>query len=397
MRYFFFIAILTVAGCASSPSPLLPPVELKAITNAFKIERVWSLDIGAGASDKYLKLAPLIKGNILYSADHDGLVTAFKIASKDVYWRVNIEQPVGSPLTLYKNNVLLGTSTGQVVALDATTGEKRWVTQLSSEILAAPQVAMDIVVVRCVNGQLFGLNVETGKQVWLHEQRTPALTLRGTSTPVIYGDLVLNAFDNGRLVANNLQSGKMIWQSSIAVPRGRTDLERMVDADADPVIIDNIVYAVAFQGRLVAMQLGSGRIIWTRDLDSYTGMVVDPYRIYLSDSQGLLWALDRTTGATLWKQDALLRRNTTKPTLQKQYLIVGDFNGFLHWFRRDNGKLVARVRLNDEAYSNPALDESEDLVFPKTNDILVEPVLHEDKLFAVDRHGHTEAFLMAYP
>ncbi len=397
MRHIIIVVVLFMAGCASSPSPILPPVSLQPVKNEFIIVRTWSGDLGDAASDRYLKLTPAIGGNIIYSADYKGIISAFSIQTGDLIWEVDTEQPIGSALTLHNNQLLVGTSTGMVVSLSASSGKELWSTQLSSEVLAAPQVSQGIVVVRCVNGHLYGLEEKSGKQIWLHEQIIPALTLRGTSTPVITNDLVLNAFDNGRLVANNLQTGKVIWQSSIAVPRGSTDLERIVDADADPVIVENVVYAVAYQGRLVAMQLGSGRIIWTRDLESYVGMSVDPYRIYLTDSDGVLWALDRSTGATLWKQDALLRRNTTRPKLHKQYLIVGDFNGFLHWFRRDNGKLVARVRLKDASYTAPGLDESEDLLYPKSNDILIRPFSHENKLFAIDRHGHIEAFQMSYP
>ncbi len=397
MKYIYLIMFLLVAGCSSSPSPVLPPVKLTAVKNEFSVKKLWSREIGEGASDNYLKLTPVISGERMFTIDHKGTVTAFNTKTRVVIWEKELVNKIGSPVSLHKDQLLIGTSNGNVFSLNKESGKINWKSTLSSEVLAAPQAAQGIVVVRCVNGQLYGLDLETGKQLWLIEQRTPSLTLRGTSEPVISGDLVLNTFDNGRLVAVNLQSGKIIWQSSIAVPKGRTDLERMIDADANPVIVDDIVYAVAFQGRLVAMQLGSGRIIWTRDLDSYVGMAVDAYRIYLADSQGIIWALDRTTGATLWKQDALLRRSITKPQLHKQYLVVGDFNGFLHWIRRDNGKVAARVRLDTSDYVAPDLDESEDLVFPKSGNILALPVTKGNTLIAMDRYGHTEAFEVSYP
>ena len=397
MRLWFFILVIFMAGCSTSPSPVDPPVELNRVENAFMIERVWRHELDDAASDKYLKLAPVFDNDVVYSVDHRGLISAYDLGSRDKIWESDIGFRVGSALSLYNKRLLLGTSTGNLVALNASDGEVLWSTQLDSEILAPPKVSKGIIVVRCVNGYLYGLNEQTGSQVWLHEQIIPALTLRGTSSPVIKDDIVLNAFDNGRLIANNLQTGQVLWQSSIAVPRGTTDLERMIDADADPVVVENTIYTVAFQGRLVAMQLGSGRTIWSRELDSYVGMSVDAYRIYLTDSDGVLWALDRTTGATLWKQDALLRRSPTRPTLHKQYLVVGDFNGYVHWLRRDNGKLVARVRLGAVFVTDPVLDETGDLEFPKTNNILVAPIVHDEKLFVIDRYGRMEAFAAAYP
>lgn len=397
MKYLLFPVFLAMVGCAGSPSPVLPPVQLQPVKNEFPIHKLWSHSIGKGASDKFLRLTPAYENGLLYAVDHTGAVKAFNTQSRDIKWQLELHRPASSALTLAGELLLLGTSEGEVIALHKDNGEVLWQTSLSSEILAAPKVAKGIVIVRCVNGYLYGLDSKTGKQLWTLEQTTPSLTLRGTSEPVIVDDLVLNSFDNGRLVATNLQTGQIIWQESIAVARGSTDLERMIDADANPVVQKDMVYAVAYQGRLVAMQLGSGRINWTRDIDSYVGLAADPYRLYLTDTQGVIWALDNSTGATLWKQDAMLRRGVTRPLLHKQYLIVGDFNGFLHWFRRDTGKLVARIRLNEFSHSDPGLDESEDLQFPKSNSILVLPVVTDNTLIAMDRHGHTEAFEASYP
>ena len=243
-----------------------------------------------------------------------------------------------------------------------------------------------------MNGDVIALHQDSGKQLWRIEERTPALTLRGLSTPVIYNDLLLVAFDNGKLKAVALQTGKQIWETVVAVPRGRSDLERIVDLDATPVVIDDVVYSIAYQGRLVAIQLGSGQIIWQRDIESYLDFTVDAYRIYLVSSDGVVWALDRSNGATLWKQDALLRRGLTAPRIYQDYIIVGDYNGFVHWLRRDTGKLDARIRMLDFAYTSPDLDETDANIFPKENNILITPIIDNKRLILVDRFGHAEAY-----
>lgn len=397
LRHLAIIVAILLGGCGSSPSPVLPPVKLTAVQNTFTITRQWQSDFGDGASDNYLKLSPVMDDHTFYSIDDQGLLTAYDIRSKSLRWEVNLKVPVGSGLTLANDLLLFGSSHGDVMAVHKQDGQVVWHAHVSSEVLAPPRVAGNVVIVRCVNGTLYSLSLKDGKENWSQEQITPALTLRGTSTPVIAGDIVLSAFDNGRLLALNLQSGKLLWQTTIATPHGRTDLERMVDIDASPVVVDDIVYAVTYQGRIAAVQLGSGRILWSRDIGSYIGMAVDPYRIYLADSQSQIWALDRFNGATLWKNDVLLRRSVTTPKLQNQYLIVADFDGFVHWLRRDNGKLVARLRLNDYNYTTPNLNETQDLEFPKLQNILIPPLLRGNMVVAVNRFGHTEAFLVNYP
>lgn len=401
MKKFSLLALVLVfglGGCGTSPSPVLPPIKLTPVHNAFKIKKVWEHDFGAGAGDNYLKLKPVVDKHTLYILDHHGQVTAYDIKNQSVRWQVKLGLPASTSPTLNNGLLFFGTSQGGVVALNEKDGKVVWHAHVSSEVLSPPQVAKDYVVVRCVNGMMYALHRKDGKQVWSLEETTPALTLRGTSTPVISGDIIISGFDNGKLLAINLETGKKLWQTVITIPHGRTDLERMVDIDANPIVVDNnVVFAVSYQGRLAAVQLGSGRILWTRNISSYNGMTVDPYRIYLVDDQSRIWALDRQSGATLWKTDALIRRKLTKPVLQNQYLIVADFDGFIHWLRRDNGKLVARVRMNTYDYTEPNLNESQDLKFPKLNNILASPLVDGDSLIAVDRYGHTEAYKIKYP
>lgn len=386
-----------LAGCSSSPSPVLPPLQLVAVDNAFSINKLWTSRFGHGAGENYLKLSPALENNIIYSLDHTGSVTAFDTQKQSILWATELNIPAATTITLDDNLLLFGSSDGDVVALNKADGSVFWRQKVGGEVLAPPKTAKNFVIVRCVNGILYGLSRDEGKQIWSLEQTTPALSLRGTSAPLIVGDIIISAFDNGRLLAVNLQSGKLLWQTSVAIPRGRTDLERMVDIDANPVVVDDVVYAVSYQGRIAAVQLGSGRILWAREIDSYIGMTVDAYRIYVVDSEGQVWALDRQNGATLWKQDGLLRRGLTAPRLQNQYVILGDFNGFIHWLRRDNGKIVARIKMNEFEYRQPDLDETVDLKYPKSHNILAPPVLADNMLIAVDRFGHAEAFEIKYP
>lgn len=394
-RLAFILLLANVLACTSSPSPVLPPVALQPLDNSFAIHKRWEAKFGDGGSDQYLQLAPVIKNGTGYVADLHGLVTAFTVDSGKILWQVATDYAYASAPSLDGQTLLLGTSHGEVVAIDIHAGEIRWHTNVSSEVLAMPQSSHGVVVVRCVDGNLYGLGLTTGAQLWMSDQRTPVLTLRGTSSPVITGDIVLSGYDTGRLVAYTLQSGKLLWQTTVAASQGRTDLERMIDIDGDPIVVDDIIYVIAYQGRLAAVQLSTGQIIWTRDLDSYVGISVDAYRIYVTATDGIVWALDRNNGSTMWKQDGLLRRSLTRPQLQKQYVIVGDINGYLHWLRRDTGKLVSRTRLLQQITFDEKPDD--DLLFAKRRSILAMPLTTETGVIAMDRQGHVEAFDVSYP
>ena len=396
------VSFLFLAGCGSSPSSVLPPVELTPLTNNINLSRQWIFTAGEGVSDHYLKLKPVFNNDIGYVVDYKGLLKSFKVKSGKQLWQVNLDLPVSGGLTYLNGKLFLGTSKGVVVALDVNhkdvmeSGAKIiWQAQLSSEVLARPAVAKGIVVVKTIDGRVYGLKVRNGQQKWIYDRSVPRLTLRGSGTPVISNDVVITSSDSGKLTALSLRQGKLLWETTISVAKGGNQLERVIDIDTDPVVLKDVVYVAGYQGQVAAVKLGSGQIIWSRDFSSYSGLSVDAYRVYITDSNGQIWALNRYNGSTIWRQDILLRRQLSPPELHEKYLVVGDFDGYLHWFNRDDGKLVARKKMNS---SDIILDDEEEtdrelsLQFSKWYNILVKPMLVNNILLSIDRVGHLEAF-----
>ena len=389
---FMGLTVLLVA-CSSSPSPNLPPVELEDLVNAIRIDISWENRIGKGAGEKYLRLKPAIDDGKGFIADYTGQVMAFDVVSGKVLCKAYLAVPIASGPSVVQGRLLLGTSQGEVLMLNADDGKVIWRHNVSSEVLSTPIGADDTVIVRTVDGRLYGLNFESGKQLWTYGRSVPILTLRGTSRPLVVDNIVISGFDSGKLVALTREHGTLLWETTVAVPRGRTELERIVDMDADPVVMEGIIYAVTYQGRIAAVELTSGRLMWARDISVFNSMAIDAYRVYLSDGEGLIWALDRYNGATLWKQNKLLRRRPTAPVFFNDHLIVGDYNGYLHWLSREDGHLVAREKIFDDVDIG---DEESERLFEKYSNkvynILASPVVAEDLLIAVDRHGLLTAY-----
>ena len=394
-----FIAVITglllLSACGSSPSPVLPPVDLTLLTNKIDIKRVWKAKVGQGVGENYLKLKPAIHNNTVYVIDYKGRLFAFDLLTGKTQWEKNLDTPVSGGLTIADNKILLGNSKGQVIVLAVNDGKELWRTQLSSEILSAPVIAKGILVVKTIDGYIYGLNAEDGRQRWISDNTVPRLTLRGNSAPVVSNDIVISASDNGKLLALTLEQGKLLWDTTIAVPKGRNELERVIDLDDDPVVSDDIVYTAGYQGRIAAVKISSGQLLWSRDFSSYSGLYVDAYRVYITDAEGQVWALNRYNGSTLWRQDKLLRRQLSAPAVQGDYIVVGDYDGYLHWLNRDDGKIVARERLNSKVVlpgDEDTSDKKLDLLFSKWNNILIRPLVINNLLMALDRSGHFEAY-----
>jgi outer membrane protein assembly factor BamB len=384
------LAIL--GGCSSSPSPMLPPVALTPIKPTLAVRVAWNGSLGYGVGDNYLQMRPVFDQDTGYGADYTGYVRAFGIRSGTTRWERQLHRPLEGGPALAAGKLLFGTSKGEVLALEPASGKLLWRTEVSSEVIAPPQGEAGVIVVRSVDGRVHGLDADDGHRLWIYDRSVPLLTLRGNSAPVISNGIVLVGTDNGKLAALTLKNGTLLWETRIAEPRGRTDLDRMVDIDATPVVMDDVVYAVSYQGRLAAVQLGNGRILWSREMSSYSGLVLDPYRVYLSDADSQIWALNRFTGATLWRQDKLLRRDVTAPVLQGPYLVVGDYDGYVHWLKREDGRIVARRRVNEDWFMDNDEVATPDPEFRKEHNILAAPLNVDHMVIVLDRRGNLAAF-----
>lgn len=322
----------------------LPPAELISIDTPIAIQELWNVRVGSGTEETYIQLRPAVEAGRIYAASHDGIVMALDADTGASIWQVDTDFTITAGVGLSLDLVLVGTSDGVVLALDQGDGKEVWRVQVTSEVLAAPQAAEGVVVVRTGDGKFIGLDSRTGTRLWVYTYTMPVLTLRGTAPPLLAQGAVIAGLDNGKLLVLSLDKGTPMWERIIAPPQGRTELERMVDIDAEPRLIGSVLYVAAYQGNVTAIDLRNGNILWTRDFSSHAGMDVDSQRVYLVDDSDAVWALDWRTGATLWKQSELTGRKLSAPAVVDDYVVVGDFEGYLHWLRRENGKVVGRVR-----------------------------------------------------
>ena len=321
-----------------------PPAELLDIKQRLKVVELWSRGTG-GMGKHYLKLAPVVFNQRLYIADADGDLMALDATNGKEIWSIDTDANITGGPGYGENTVLIGTSEARTIAYSAEDGSELWRKKVSSEILSAPQKAENTVVVRTGDGKIFGLSGNTGKRLWIYDRTVPSLTLRGTGTPVIDNGLVIAGFDGGKMAALEVKTGKLVWEASVATARGRSELERMVDIDSSPLVVDGVIYIATFQGHLSAMQAETGRVLWDQDISSYAGFDADAQNIYVTNEKSHIQAFDRFTSTELWEQDKLHLRAATGPASVGDYIVVGDFEGYLHWMSKTSGKFVARNRL----------------------------------------------------
>jgi outer membrane protein assembly factor BamB len=342
------------SGCTAlgnlfdNPDNTAPPAELVDFEPTVNVRTVWQRRVGSGAGKLFLKLRPAIDGDRVYAATRDGRVQAFDARTGETVWDTDTDSPLSGGPGVGDGLVLLGTSEGEVLALGEKDGEIEWRARVSSEVLSSPEAQGGVAVARTIDGKLFGLNTDDGTRLWVYDRTAPVLTLRGTSSPALAEGAAIAGFDNGQVVAVALSNGQALWETRVAVPRGRTELERMVDIDADPIILGNAVYAVTYQGQIAALDLFSGEVIWRRDMSSHAGLGVGAENVYVTDDASHVWALNRSSSASMWRQSKLEARRVSPPAVFNEFVVVGDLEGYVHWLRKEDGQFVARVRIDSD-------------------------------------------------
>jgi len=334
-------ALLAFAGC-SKDKEVAPPAELVDIQTTLRVQQLWSTGLGGGAEDLRLALGLAGDAETVFAASRDGDVRALEAANGRTRWRTKVDLALASGPGFGGAMVAVGTNEGDVVALDASTGKQLWKARVGGEVLATPLVTADRVVVRTVDGRLRALAAKDGREQWVVEELVPRLSLRGTSAPVQAGDAVICGFDNGKVMAVAIESGDILWQAQVSSARGRSELERLADVDSAVRVSGEDVYAVGYQGRAAMLGLDNGQVWWARDVSSYRGLAIDDDQVYVATSDGDVVALRRRDGAVVWQQEALKRRSLGTPAVIGNTVVVGDYDGYLHWLDRSTGKFVAR-------------------------------------------------------
>ena len=346
------------------------PVELTEIEEKFSPKVLWEESVGDGSGDYFSRLKPIVAYDKVYSASRAGDVMAFDEKTGKTLWHIDLSDIdkersfwdsrqsallSGGPVAGL-DKVFIGSENGKLYALDAQTGALLWQTNIKGEIINAPAVDANVVVVNSASGIMKAFNAENGEELWKVEQDVPALTLRGISAPVIASGGVLVGSGKGAVNVYLLEKGQQGWSTEIGEPTGSTELERVIDVDSAPLAFGDKIYAVSSRGNLAAIELKSGRLLWKRQYSSYRQIAIYRNTIFLTNLRGHVYAIDRVNGIERWSNLALANRGVTGPAIVDDYVVVGDFEGYLHWLNQDTGEIVARHEVDGSGiHSTPTV------------------------------------------
>lgn len=356
-----------VSACSSTEEP--DYAELGPIDEQLSPSVAWNYNLGDGSDEFYSRLSPVYADGVIYAADRHGVVSAVNAENGRRVWQSDLspDKPF-SLMTLFSKGpsarlsgglvhdsgtLYFGSENGELFALDAETGDVDWRVAVPGEVISAPALGEGYLVAHLANGMVIALDAANGEERWRHEEEVPTLSLRGSSAPVVQSGGVVVGTNNGRAAVLILESGQIAWDERVVAPSGSSDLDRIVDIDATPVVRGDNVYMLAYNGELIALELRTGDVTWRRDYSGYRTPQVTASQIFLTTQQSHIAALDRLSGNERWRNDDLYGRSLTEVAVMPEHVVTADRFGFLHWLDVASGRLVGRHELGSAVQVAP--------------------------------------------
>lgn len=361
-KLFILALCASLQGCSKIDDYMLgkdntpKPKALVDIQDKVKIAPSWTVAVGKSSKNKeYLRLKPVIRAGVIYTADASGLVHAVNKRDGQIKWTTQLAHGLVSGPTIANGYIAVATSNSSLILLNQANGKKVWQNKVSGEILSPPAMAHKKVIAKTIDGKVYAFHVADGKQLWTAEHGSPNLVLKASSSPVVVGKLVLIGFSDGKMDAYDIDSGRLVWQRSIAFASGASDVERLVDIDADPVVEGDVAYLASYQGYIGALSLTNGQFIWRKPGSVYKNMLSRADTLYISDTHDVLWSINKQDGRVNWKQKMLKARGLTEPALVGKDLVVGDKTGYLHFVDPQTGELLGRYKMSSGVSISPSV------------------------------------------
>jgi outer membrane protein assembly factor BamB len=388
----WFLTLLVTSGCSwfggDDELEEIKPNPLPKINEEIRLEVLWNRKIGGGSGDRAIRLRPAIVGKRVFAASADGRIKALTTDTGGVIWEAEIRDfytkeqlsfgfskgldAITGGVGAGGDLVVVGTGSGEILALNQSDGSLAWKSRVASEVLSQPQVDDDSVVIQSIDGKVAAYDAVDGSRKWIYTTKIPSLTLRGTATPIVSDDVILAGFSSGRVTLLERETGFSLFDRRVGVAQGESDLERLVDIDGAMAMENGRLYAASFQGRIMAIDIANGRTLWSKEISSVSGVGTGFGNVYVVSSDSQVGAYNADNGREVWRVDALLHRDITAPVATGSYLAFTDFEGYLHLVAQSDGRFVGRRKIDGRgARSGVVVDDGRLYVFGNNGGLFV--------------------------
>ena len=348
---FLSIALILISSCSTlafwdddSDEEAIEPVALKSFKNEYPISVEWKKSFKGENSLGSFKPS-FYSGNMLI-ADPEGNIFSTNPRSGKLNWKINIDRELAAGVASGFGKLIVSDVNGFVIAIDSETQDIIWEKNIGGEVLSNAVVSASLILAKNSVGELVALSASSGEKKWSFRSQLPALTVRGTGEPIIENGIVFSTFDNGRLAAFQLDTGFFLWDAPISFVEGSSELENLIDADSAPVLAKQLIFATNYQGNLTAFDIAQKRPVWNSNASSFYSPIVANNMIMVIQDNGSILSFSLANLSPSWTSEEYLRRQLSSAAAYKNFLLVGDLDGYVHAINPLTGVTVGRKKVS---------------------------------------------------
>ena len=326
--------VLLLQACASKDKP--KPTALEPAPSLVKVTEQWRANVGATG----LPLQAHVLRSQVLVASTQGDVAAFEARSGKEMWRASLATALSAGVGSDGETAAVVSRENQLIALRA--GKEVWRQKMPSLTLTPPLVAGGRVFIQSADRTVSAFDASTGRSLWVQKRSGDALVLGQPGILMAVGDTLVSG-QSGRLLGLNPQNGATRWDASVAVGRGVNEVERLVDLVSGVSRVGDTLCMRAFQSAVACVDAQVGRTLWTKTASGSSGIAGNESTMFGAEADGKLIAWRKSDGEKLWSSEMLRFRGLSSPVFVAGSVVVGDFEGFLHFISPKDGALLARV------------------------------------------------------
>ena len=365
---------------------------LKHVQLADAPQRVWQSKIGEGSSASIaLTAAPIVFNGLVMTLDTTGKVRAFALKTGELRWekilKLNENAVIfGGGLGSGQNKLYISLGSGELIALDIQNGEELWRVSTGRALRSAPSYADGRIFVTTLDNMTFAFSASTGISLWSHTGMIANAALLGAASPAIENNKVILAYSSGELYALQTNNGRIFWGDNLSVMRGSSGVTRISHVRGNPVIDENMVFATSHSGRLIALDLKTGRRLWELPIASRVMPWVAGNYLYVISTGRQLICLTKRDGRVKWitklpefsyKNSLPLKKEKivieySEPVLAGDRLIIASSIGKIYSVSPYTGRILGETQLD--------------------GNIFIEPIVADKTLLLLDKQGNLTAF-----
>jgi eukaryotic-like serine/threonine-protein kinase len=276
-------------------------------------------------------------------------------------WTFDAGSPIWAGPTIEGETIYVGAENGDLIALDAKSGERRWVFHAWGAIRAHPTLYKGTVYVQADDGDLYAVDASKGHLQWklrindgpikrLPPDDPKSLYDRFSSDVVVDGDRLFVGTHEGKVLALKAKDGKQIWE-----------FEALGPVLAAPAVEKGKVIFGSYDHFVYALDEKEGQLLWKRDTH---GAVVSTPALF--GDHGVvgnriydLLGFDTRTGRVSWKKYIWMSWVESSPTATPEGIAyVGSSDATAVFaYEAESGKRLWATDVQGWSWGQPAVDD----------------------------------------